>query len=692
MNLCRLVLEFQYLHFYSSLVFISSNSSFSKCVRKHDIVTVSPSFLANSNCALPTYTDCSFTQDNCSSLTSSASFTSCTWTKCESTYGGGIYLNVSDSRVTLIVTKGEFYSCKADRYCGGGIYAEGIGLMQVKNSVFYKCVAEATNDAGGGGIEIWKIQKPPNIETTSIIACKSGNDGGGMGIWYASVFQTKCIIECRFMKCEINHTESSDGGSLMVWQSNAAIGCSDTLFVDSHSVLHGGAASYLTYYSSNFNSSIPFFSFCYFKDNSADIANDAYLEDWIPDNPFLHSFSTTSSSKVIYVINNNVWNNPSFFQNKDDWLPLGTSSYLNVLEGSDILLVRSQVPPNERGVFSRDVFKCISFSALRDKEKVIFTSSNSSFTECMRNKLTHIQHLLSNGCPPSESSSICENHSFSRDDHQTPNFSSTFSQCTFSECSSSDSGGAICFQSGGTNSVLSCSFSHCTTSVDYTWYSGGGAVFSNYSSLLSVTSSLFISCSAVKSFGGAVLGTWNCASTVVSLCTFIKCDSTHGGGLSTHFNTSGEISSSRFISCGASYYGAGIYNNNYQQFPFSVSNCLFTNNRANSTNDNSRGGGGFEDYRSYSYSSKYSFSFFTGNVAPHGVGNDISIKSYALSQSSITYCFSTTKENAFYNAGSQITPDWLPLSDIPDKRTAQMKYHPSRRCLYTHFFVSHSLH
>ena len=252
--------------------------------------------------------DCFFT-NNSVTLSSSANFASCAWSKCEADYGGAIFLNVSNSAISLTVSKGEFYSCISS-YRGGGIYVEGIGDINITNTIFHQCIAQAAENYGGGGIEIDSEKKIPRIDNTDFILCKSGNDAGGVGIWKSPLtFQETCILSCRFVQCEINHTLNSDGGSLLLWYSKAAIGCSNTLFTDSYSELRGGAASYNI--SGNHNSSIPLFIFCFFKNNSAQSnpGNDIYFEGWIPDSPFLNCFSVTKTNRVYF---NGV---------HDNWLP-----------------------------------------------------------------------------------------------------------------------------------------------------------------------------------------------------------------------------------------------------------------------------------------------------------------------------------------------------------------------------------
>ena len=249
-------------------------------------------------------------------------FDSCLFRNCKADYGGGIYLNMSNSHVSLTVSKGEFYSCKADPYRGGGIYAEGMGEVTIQESLFYSCVAEAAGDYGGGGIEIAFVHKPPRIEATAFILCTSGNDGSGLGIWNAMEFQKTCVKVCRFIECEGNDPSSSGGGGMLVWESQAAIGCSECLFSKCNSAFVGGAFAYYIIAQGSFVER-PLVSFCFYNENAAqeNCGNDAYFVEWIPNDPFLHSFSTSNSWRVTYVSQFGYIYRPGTYQNADIWLP-----------------------------------------------------------------------------------------------------------------------------------------------------------------------------------------------------------------------------------------------------------------------------------------------------------------------------------------------------------------------------------
>ena len=275
--------------------FNSSNSSFAECVRKHTPSSLSSSFLANSNCALPTYTDCSFTQVNRTSLSSSASFTLCRWTKCESDDGGGIYLKAGSS-VTLSVTTCDFYECKATEELGGGIYCDGIGIFIVENSLFKSCTCKAKNYAGGGGIGVHNIQTKPEIKYSDFIHCSSGNDGGGISIRYSYSYQnTLPITKCRFFSCSANNSDNGDAGAIHVWRNKQIFGVSDCLFSLGHSVRRAGAISFG--FDSKIQVSFPFICFSFFTGNTAPNGTDISFYN-MQGNPILRSFTKSASNNV----------------------------------------------------------------------------------------------------------------------------------------------------------------------------------------------------------------------------------------------------------------------------------------------------------------------------------------------------------------------------------------------------------
>ena len=259
-------------------------------------------------------------------------FISCKWTSCTGNSGGGIYYQKSDSRATLTIKKGEFYSCEASPNRGGGIYAEGIDTATIEDCLFYGCIAEAGNDYGGGAIQLWNIQQPFAVERTTFISCESKNDGGAISAAYCPKWHETSIVDSLFIHCTVTNSIGSDGGSLMVWESSAAIGCSNTLFANSYSERGGGAVTQYIYTTANHSPFIHLFSFCFFKNNSAKShpSNDVFFNDWKPTEPFLHCFSTTIENRICYYEGNN------YHTDKDDWFPYGPlKTTKNLCGGSD---------------------------------------------------------------------------------------------------------------------------------------------------------------------------------------------------------------------------------------------------------------------------------------------------------------------------------------------------------------------
>ena len=126
----------------------------------------------------------------------------------------------------------------------------------------------------------------------------------------------------------------------------------------------------------------------------------------------------------------------------------------------------------------------------------------------------------------------------------------------------------------------------------------------------------------------------------------------------TYLGPSSSLSSSSFFSCAASV-GGGMYHDSYTDSgSLAISDSLFEDCHASYTPN--RGGGAIEDYKSHTYNSQYSYSFFTQNSAT-GVGYDISVIGSPLRESSLIHCFTTTAKNFFWNTNYAGYEDWLSL-------------------------------
>ena len=296
-----------------------SNSSFTDCVKKN----AQPShfqLFQSSNVSPSTCRDDCLFSTNRPSLSSTETFTSCVWSNCKAQYGGGIFLNVSNSAVSLTVKQSQFYSCQCS-YLGGGLYVEGIGKVTIEDTIFLECIADSKSGLGGGGIGIVSPQKPPQIQSCFLHKCTAADDAGGLGIWRTPFYQATCVKECRIFECSVKSSGESGGGGMAVWYSPALIGCSECIFSKCHSAFIGGALGYDITFSSPVTQ-FPLSSFCFFYDNTAkkDCGNDAFFVERKPADPFLHSFSTSASHQITYMYTYNDWRNVNEYTHEDNWI------------------------------------------------------------------------------------------------------------------------------------------------------------------------------------------------------------------------------------------------------------------------------------------------------------------------------------------------------------------------------------
>ena len=343
----------------TKLSHLSSNSSFSECVRKHSVSLTSYS----NNLLTTTLTSCvdtsttkcftfqtfvsdsdspnsnqpgqlDLTQDDFKEFTSFGFF-ACVWTQCKADYGGGIYLTVSNT-VTLSVINSQLYFCTV-LYRGGGIYTQGLNQLSIYNSLFSGCSATATSDNGGGGIETISTSEPPLVERSAFISCISGNDGGGVGIYYSTQPQRACILQSRFIACEGQHSSSSGGGGMIISHCNSAICSTECFFSACQSAWVGGGICYWGT-PENTHSSTPLCSFSFFSMNSAltsPYGHDIYFYYLPSDGVCIHCFSTTTKSPRIH---------PSGHEN---WLPMTNISEQVLSTLVSLNIVHTQVYKNE---------------------------------------------------------------------------------------------------------------------------------------------------------------------------------------------------------------------------------------------------------------------------------------------------------------------------------------------------------
>ena len=307
----------------TALSFISSNSSFSECVRPYYFpFSSSP---PNTDC-LPDCINKHFRSLRFSLPSDSTSFSFCSWEDCLGEPGGAIYSSSAGASIT--VNSCIFNKCNSTKpntssshsYNGGAIFVSGITELIVFSSTFFHCCAPQNNhdNGGSGGIFAYDIKTTIWISSSHFISCFTGSSGGGayLSSIKASDVGPQSITSCSYIQCT-GYGITPDGGGLSLSYSDYTLGTSSCLFCSCATVGCFDGGLYFTF---NANSDPYPICFCFFNGNSASQGADVYLMNHSGSNPILHSFTTTDAQYTVY---------PSHWdaaQKQDDWLPLITVS------------------------------------------------------------------------------------------------------------------------------------------------------------------------------------------------------------------------------------------------------------------------------------------------------------------------------------------------------------------------------
>ena len=146
------------------LSFMSSNSSFIKCIRNYNsssnIISfqdAEQSIIASAHShyfenIIGSTNNATHKTPGHTTLFSSASFTLCVWNKCSVPDSDKIYVSISI--VELTIQHCKFLSYIESACHGSAIYVFSAGIVHVYSSCFSECTAlsETHSDNGGGGI------------------------------------------------------------------------------------------------------------------------------------------------------------------------------------------------------------------------------------------------------------------------------------------------------------------------------------------------------------------------------------------------------------------------------------------------------------------------------------------------------------------------------------------------------------
>ena len=285
----------------------------------------------NDPCSDPEWNSCTITSRTTPS-SQSCSFTSCHFISCSNNEnepkgnGGAISYDVANGNLTIKYC--FFYNCIAYHYEGGGIDARNADDVTISYSTFVSCQAHSSLVlSGGGGVNLWFIKQYPSIKYCSFISCISDDDGSGLNIYNSSSSGNHYACEnCVFIKDAVLGNSDSFGGGVLLCDNYEILKCSNLVFTDNEGTFGGAyAICHIT------QSQIYFLYFCFFHSNIGTYGNDAYLLQLFLENPFLYSFSTAASLRIVHASNRNDWNNPDVFTDYSNWLPQDSINFVNSL-------------------------------------------------------------------------------------------------------------------------------------------------------------------------------------------------------------------------------------------------------------------------------------------------------------------------------------------------------------------------
>ena len=300
----------------TKLSFVSSNSSFTECVRKSYPFIFPIHSYSNEDYTgpIPYRTE----------LSETSTFTSCTFNS-EGPSGGAI--SFTGSGASLTVTDSLFNKCNATTGNGGAIYCHNCGKVSIQTSSLIEC--SALEYSLGGGIFIEGASVLPEITTNNFISCTGGEDTGGVDLRRVTGDNDGAnlpVRECRFIGCVAygkmadTTANNADSGGLEFWLNDFTLGISESIFLKCESKFRAGAVG-LVLNSSRFDYVI---RYCFFSENTAQKGNNVLVEfvdstESLWDAVFLHSFTSDNdrSNSLVSTYDDSWITTPE----SDNWLP-----------------------------------------------------------------------------------------------------------------------------------------------------------------------------------------------------------------------------------------------------------------------------------------------------------------------------------------------------------------------------------
>ena len=304
---------------------------------------------------------------------------------------------------------------------------------------------------------------------------------------------------------------------------------------------------------------------------------------------------------------------------------------------------------------------------LTKKTKLLFTSSNSSYNECVRNHSSSKMFsslLQSNECEQDCEGQDLRNQNVILDASATH----TFKSCSWKDCSGTK-GPAISFQSktGSSLTVDKCSFDSCTSTSSLR-QDGGGAINAYNVKAVSIISSLFHSCKCTstqksgtgnnRSGGGMLLHSVT-ETPLVKMCMFISCEALDDAGGLGIFSCGSNINifavqDSQFISC--------YCNDSSGAFEFQSSTCKVCSSCLYCKCSSKSGGASFIRFGTLASLAAISFSLYKDNES--NIGKDLYFDSATKGVIFHSFTTATDSGRVRFTTSSSAPDDWLPQGSI----------------------------
>ena len=471
-----------------------------------------------------------------------------------SAWGGAIY--IKGSQCSLFNC--NFDGCAASAN-GGAIYWEG-ELGNLSECEFSVCTLERNDPPSTDGGAAIFFKKDAILNNCEFISCHCYANGGGV---YCDNRDSCEFINCSFSNC---YSEFNGGAVFSHYSSAIFINCS---FLSSSSKFYVVKGSLINCNISNciLNSGSSGVVLGSATNCNFDNCNGGALSGANATNCNFRYCSSTSKGGA--VVASNVKNCTFFKCTSSNYAGAIYLSGSGVVSNCTFTECYSTGEKPYGNIIYCDADNCTlnncNFTDCSSSSKNIYggaiywNGKNAIINKCNFDNCTFTPQGVSQGCLIYLISENCiiSNSTFKGSSLPSPHMGVIFLKMTTGKiyncyfenynltASTSYSAGAI-YCDGSEFGIENCTFVNCSSKIS------GGAIYWKGGSIYNCT---FVNCSS-KTSGGAIY--WNGEKGFIYNCTFVNCSSKTSGG-AIYWNGYGEISNCDFINCSAKSYGGAIF-------------------------------------------------------------------------------------------------------------------------------------